>query len=58
MDVPTSANLNVKVEEHMNINRDQHENYTYEDQICNTKLSRYIFSDINLWTEILESTNN
>lgn len=41
MDVPARENLYVKVEECMNINRDQHKNYTYKDQICNTELSRY-----------------
>lgn len=35
MDVPTRANLYVKVEERMNINRCQHKIYTYGDQDCN-----------------------
>lgn len=42
----------------MNINRDQHKNYAYDDQICNTKLSRYTFPNKNSWTKILESVNN
>lgn len=50
MDVPIRENIYVKVEECMNINRDQHENYTYEDQIFNTELSRYTFPDKNSWT--------
>lgn len=58
MDVPTRTNLYVKVEERLNINKDQDKNYTYEDQIRNTELSRYTFPDKNSWTKILESVNN
>lgn len=55
MDLPARANLYVKVEERTNINRDQHKNYTYDDQIYNTELSRYTFPNKNSWTKILES---